>query len=82
MRVYHDTEWGVPVHDDRAMFEHLSLECFQCGLSWTLMLKKRESFRACLDGQMGGVIKTYREWKLSGNDEWLSALWPKVKLRR
>jgi len=46
-RVYHDTEWGVPVHDDRQMFEHLSLECLQCGLSWDLMLKKRAVFRQC-----------------------------------
>ncbi len=46
-RAYHDGEWGVPVHDDRRMFEHLMLECMQCGLSWTLMLKKREIFRAC-----------------------------------
>ena len=49
-RYYHDTEWGVPVHDDRLMFEHLTLECLQCGLSWDLMLKKREIFCACLDG--------------------------------
>lgn len=49
-RLYHDTEWGVPVHDDRRMFEHLSLECLQCGLSWDLMLKKREIFRRCFDG--------------------------------
>ena len=41
-KMYHDTEWGVPVHDDRKMFEHLFLECMQCGLSWDLMLKKRE----------------------------------------
>ena len=40
-RIYHDTEWGIPVHDDRHMFEHLTLECMQCGLSWDLMLKKR-----------------------------------------
>jgi len=40
-RIYHDTEWGIPVHDDRHMFEHLTLECLQCGLSWDLMLKKR-----------------------------------------
>ena len=46
-RFYHDTEWGVPVHDDRTMFEHLSLENLQCGLSWDLMLKKREIFRQC-----------------------------------
>ncbi len=41
-RRYHDTEWGVPVHDDRHMFEHLTLENLQCGLSWDLMLKKRD----------------------------------------
>ena len=46
-RIYHDTEWGIPVHDDRKMFEHLMLECMQCGLSWDLMLKKREVFREC-----------------------------------
>ncbi len=46
-RLYHDREWGVPVWDDRRMFEHLTLECLQCGLSWTLMLKKREVFRQC-----------------------------------
>ena len=39
----------------------------------------RSGFRACVDGQMGGVIKTYREWKLSGDDEWLKTLWDKVK---
>ena len=38
-QAYHDGEWGVPVHDDRQMFEHLSLESLQCGLSWSLMLK-------------------------------------------
>ena len=46
-QIYHDTEWGIPVHDDRQMFEHLTLECLQCGLSWDLMLKKREIFREC-----------------------------------
>ena len=48
-KVYHDTEWGIPVHDDRHMFEHLTLECLQCGLSWDLMLKKRDIFRKCFD---------------------------------
>ena len=48
-KIYHDTEWGIPVHDDRQMFEHLTLECMQCGLSWDLMLKKREIFRKCFD---------------------------------
>lgn len=49
-KTYHDNEWGIPVHDDRKMFEHLMLECMQCGLSWDLMLKKREIFRSCFDG--------------------------------
>ncbi len=48
-KIYHDSEWGVPVHDDRLMFEHLSLECLQCGLSWGLMLKKRDIFRQCFE---------------------------------
>ena len=48
-KIYHDTEWGMPVFDDRQMFEHLTLECMQCGLSWALMLKKREIFRRCFD---------------------------------
>ncbi|MBQ7638590.1 MAG: hypothetical protein IJS90_06800 [Clostridia bacterium] len=41
--------------------------------------RQKSGFRACVDGQMGGVIKTYREWKLSGDDKWLKELWPKVK---
>ena len=47
LRKYHDEEWGVPAHDDRKQFEHLMMEAMQCGLSWELMLKKREIFRAC-----------------------------------
>lgn len=50
MKEYHDQEWGVPVHDDIRMFEHLSLENLQCGLSWDLMLKKRAVFRECFAG--------------------------------
>jgi DNA-3-methyladenine glycosylase I len=42
---YHDTEWGVPVHGDRAMFERLVLESFQSGLSWITILRRREGFR-------------------------------------
>ena len=44
---YHDEEWGVPCHDDRRLFEYLMLECLSCGLSWRLMLLKRDIFRAC-----------------------------------
>jgi DNA-3-methyladenine glycosylase I len=47
---YHDTEWGVPVHDDRLMFEYLILEGAQAGLSWYTVLRKRESYREAFDG--------------------------------
>ena len=43
---YHDTEWGVPVHDSRDLWEYLNLEAFQAGLSWITVLRKRENFRA------------------------------------
>lgn len=46
---YHDNEWGVPVFDDFRQFEYLMMEAMQCGLSWTLMMKKREIFRDCFD---------------------------------
>ena len=60
-RSYHDEEWGVPVHDDRLMFEHLTLECLQCGLSWDLMLKKRQIFRQCFDGFDFDRVAAYTE---------------------
>jgi DNA-3-methyladenine glycosylase I len=47
---YHDTEWGVPVHDDRKLFEFLTLEAAQAGLSWHIVLKKRENYRHAFDG--------------------------------
>ena len=47
---YHDEEWGQPVHDDTALFERLSLEAFQSGLSWLTILRKRENFRAAFNG--------------------------------
>jgi DNA-3-methyladenine glycosylase I len=48
-RDYHDTEWGVPVHDDRKLFESLVLDGMQAGLSWSTILKKRENFRKAFD---------------------------------
>ena len=48
-RAYHDAEWGVPLHDDRALFEFLILEGAQAGLSWITILKKRENYRAAFD---------------------------------
>ncbi len=50
MIAYHDTEWGVPMHDDRMLFEFLVLEGMQAGLSWSTILKKRENFRRAFDG--------------------------------
>src|SRR3954470_7435887 len=50
MRVYHDEEWGVPQHDSRMLWEMLMLEGFQAGLSWSVILKKREAFRAAFAG--------------------------------
>src|ERR1044071_10415785 len=47
---YHDTEWGVPVHDDRTLFEFLVLEGAQAGLSWDTILRKRERYREVFDG--------------------------------
>ncbi len=47
---YHDREWGVPVHDDRKLFEFLILEGAQAGLSWEIILNKREAYRAAFDG--------------------------------
>ena len=47
--IYHDTEWGVPLHDDRMLFELLILEGAQAGLSWSTILKKRATYRAAFD---------------------------------
>lgn len=49
-QAYHDLEWGVPVHDDRLLFEFLILEGAQAGLSWITILRKRETYRAAFDG--------------------------------
>ena len=58
---YHDKEWGVPLHDDRGQFEYLMMEVMQCGLSWGLMMKKRETFRACFDNFDFDRIAAYNE---------------------
>jgi DNA-3-methyladenine glycosylase I len=56
---YHDDEWGRPVPDDRAMFERLSLEAFQSGLSWLVILRKREGFRHAFDGFDLATVASY-----------------------
>lgn len=50
MTVYHDEEWGVPVHDDYKQFEFLMMEAMQCGLNWNMMIQKRQIFRECFAG--------------------------------
>src|SRR3990172_7964106 len=49
MEAYHDHEWGFPVHDDRELYEHLILDCFQAGLSWRTILHKRDNFRKAFE---------------------------------
>jgi DNA-3-methyladenine glycosylase I len=56
---YHDEEWGVPIHDDRKLFEFLILEGAQAGLSWTTILKKRENYRKAFDGFRAEKIARY-----------------------
>jgi DNA-3-methyladenine glycosylase I len=59
MIAYHDSEWGVPVHDDGRHFEFIVLDAFQAGLSWAIILGKREGFRAAFDGFDPGRIARY-----------------------
>ena len=65
MIVYHDTEWGVPLHDDRALFEFLILEGAQAGLSWSTILNKRENYRAAFDGFDARKVARYGESKVA-----------------
>ena len=67
---YHDREWGVPVHDDRTLFEFLILEGAQAGLSWITVLRKREQYRAAFDRFDPAIVATYdeqRQAELLGN---------------
>ena len=61
---YHDKEWGVPVHDDRRIFEFLVLEAFQAGLSWYTILKRRNSFRIAFDQFDPEKVARYEESKI------------------
>lgn len=60
-RSYHDQEWGIPVHDDRTLFEFLILEGAQAGLSWSTILKKREGYREAFDHFDAGKISRYSD---------------------
>ena len=61
---YHDHEWGVPIHDDQLLFEFLTLETFQAGLSWITILRKRENFRSAFDSFDYRRIAHYNEDKI------------------
>lgn len=63
-RAYHDEEWGVPLHDDRALFEFLILEGAQAGLSWITILRKRDNYRAAFDNFDAKRIARYNENKI------------------
>jgi len=62
---YHDTEWGVPEHNSKMLWEKLTLEGFQAGLSWITILKKRESFRKAFDNFQPEIIAKYDEPKIT-----------------
>jgi len=62
-REYHDREWGVPLHDDRALFEFLVLEGAQAGLSWATILNKRDAYRRAFDDFDAQIIAAYDERK-------------------
>lgn len=64
MKNYHDTEWGVPLHDDRKLFEFLLLDAFQAGLSWSTILNKRENFRKAFDNFDAEIISKYGKRKI------------------
>ena len=61
MRDYYDTEWGMPVRDERGLFERISLEAFQSGLSWATILRKRPAFRAAFDDFDPDAVARYDE---------------------
>jgi DNA-3-methyladenine glycosylase I len=63
-QAYHDTEWGVPERDDRALYEKLTLDGFQAGLSWITILRKRERFRQAFDGFDPARVARYNEAKI------------------
>jgi DNA-3-methyladenine glycosylase I len=64
MIAYHDNEWGIPVHDDRKLFEFMVLDCFQAGLSWRTVLHKRENFRLAFDNFDYQIIAGYDQKKI------------------
>jgi DNA-3-methyladenine glycosylase I len=65
MVAYHDTEWGVPIHNDRKLFEFMVLDAMQAGLSWRIVLQKRHNFRQAMDGFNPRKIAQYDDRELA-----------------
>lgn len=65
MLAYHDTEWGVPCRDDQKLFEYIVLDTFQAGLSWQIIINKRENFRQAFDNFDANKIAKYSEAKIN-----------------
>ena len=78
---YHDKEWGIPVHDDRKLFEMLILECFQAGLSWECVLNKQEAFCQAFDGFDLGKVCAYDEEKLNDLQNNTNIIRNRLKIR-
>lgn len=62
---YHDKEWGVPLYNDRKLFEFIVLDTFQAGLSWSIIIKKRKAFREAFDNFNPKLIATYDTYKVN-----------------
>ncbi len=81
MNKYHDEEWGVPVHDDRKLFEFMILDAFQAGLSWSTVLKKREHFRKAFDDFNPEIIARYDDRKVESLLQDTGIIRNKLKIR-
>jgi DNA-3-methyladenine glycosylase I len=78
---YHDTEWGVPVHDDKKLFEFLLLENFQAGLNWKMILHRRTGFQKAFDNFNYRKIACYKKAKLEALMQDESIIRNKLKIR-
>jgi len=81
MIAYHDTEWGVPLHDDKKLFEFMILDAFQAGLSWKTILHRRESFRKAFDDFDAVKISMYDEDKIQQLMQDASIIRNQLKIR-
>lgn len=79
--IYHDNEWGVPLHDDRKLFEFIILDGFQAGLSWSTILNKRENFRKAFDNFDANIIAKYNEEKVQSHLQDKGIIRNKLKIR-